>query len=650
MVFDQGVLHVIGKVKGKQIQTRHKNNTHTNLAQLRNILETGQMRVCIIRSLGGIGDVLMSTPTLRAIKHQWPGCHLTYATDFKYMDGSLKDILLYNPYIDDLISYHIVDRQKFDFISDITSCCIAAERSNARPPNRIEIFADHVGVDLSQSGYLPDYIVSDSEKAFAKEKLQRYPLHAPNTKRIGIQVRTSTVARTWPIEKTRELAIKLAADRSLQVCIFDSPFGQGPREDWNISGLVNLSNMDIRSTAALINEMDLIVTPDTGMLHIAGALNKRIVSLWAGIDYNARINHYPNAVPIVRENYKCYPCFYSPQECQNKYTCLHSISVDEVSEAVYNLLDKPILEVSRTFIEKSGVVDIIRKTGGVGDIVCTTAAVHEFKKQKPDLDIRMILPAQYLDIYKHNPDISELIPLEQYRECSKSVYDLTAVDARAEVAALKQHLNPPSRKHTYLQALGVSTSEILQPVIYLTEEEKQWAKAKLFQNIPGKKTVGVVLFAAESYRCWPLEHYSELFKIAEKELLDTTFVLLDGQRIRQNFGSNVLDMSGFQLREFFSLINAVDVILAPDTSVIHIAGAFHKPCIALFGPIDWKTRCSGYLNSTILCSQRKCVPCWRNINIPCKQNPGNDISKCLVDIKPIQVLGAVQNAIQTIER
>jgi ADP-heptose:LPS heptosyltransferase len=439
-IFEQGVLKVVGKPLGRQVfKPRVSTQIGTSLTQLQQIVNTGQMRICIVRSLGGIGDVLMSTPLLRAIKYQWPNCHLTYATDFKYVNGGLKDILLYNPYIDELISHHSVAGREFDFKADITSCCIHAEKQIQRPPNRIDIFAEHVGVSLAETGHLPDYIVSTTEQQWAKEKLSRFPLRTQNTRRIGIQVRSSTLTRSWPLEKVRELAIKLAAHDDIQVCIFDSVHGQGPREEWNISRLVNLSDLSIRPTAALINEMDLFIAPDSGLLHVAGALNKRIVALFAGTDSNARINYYPNAVAIARNDWKCWPCWYSGEACNRQYTCIHSITVDEVYNAVMQLLVTPQVLRSVYIPEQSQTnkeINIIRAVGGLGDLICVSAVIHAYKVQHPDIAINLFVPEQYNDIFIGNPDITQLKSC-QTPILSKYCCNLTDVDAKHEVAALK---------------------------------------------------------------------------------------------------------------------------------------------------------------------------------------------------------------------
>ena len=334
--------------------------------------------IIVHNSLGGIGDVLMTTPTLRALKYQWPESRLTYATDFQYMDGALKDVLLYNPDIDELLPHQVAKSKDYDLQVDVTSVCIGAEKPNAVVANRIDMFAEHVGVSLKNTGFLPTYIISKEEKVWAKKKLDRYPRKRPNSVRIGIQARSSTASRSWELSKVRELAARLVNEIGAQVIVFDTSHGHGESESWNMTGIVGFKDYKIRQVAALINEMDLMITPDSGLMHIAGALNKKMVTIWAGTDPNARINHYPNAIAIARTHYSCQPC---------------------VTGDSYVLTDKGYKEI----------VDIVK-----GDLVKTATGLYKpvTKLHKNRLDDRQILqitPMGYTEPIKVTNDHKLLI-------------------------------------------------------------------------------------------------------------------------------------------------------------------------------------------------------------------------------------------------
>ncbi len=94
----------------------------------------------------------------------------------------------------------------------------------------------------------------------------------------------------------------------------------------------------IADAAGLIAEADLVVAPDTGVLHVADALGTPVVALFGPKDpavYGPR--HAPRR--IVRSGAPCSPC--TRRECTHR-TCMRSITVAMVLEAAGELLGETI--------------------------------------------------------------------------------------------------------------------------------------------------------------------------------------------------------------------------------------------------------------------------------------------------------------------
>jgi ADP-heptose:LPS heptosyltransferase len=94
-------------------------------------------------------------------------------------------------------------------------------------------------------------------------------------------------------------------------------------------------------TAAIISQLDLFATGDTGLMHIAYGVGTPTVSLFgAGIQKKwAPIgeNHI-----AINKNLSCSPCTkfgYTPR-CPYGVKCLSEITVEEVKEAVLKLLSR----------------------------------------------------------------------------------------------------------------------------------------------------------------------------------------------------------------------------------------------------------------------------------------------------------------------
>lgn len=306
------------------------------------------------RRLGGIGDVIMTTPLVKAIRQRYPNCHLTYATDVAYADGALADVLKHNPYIDEIIPSQVADPSSYDVAVDVTDCCIQYERTQGKshPMNRIDIFASHAGIPLLDK--CPTYVVTKEEQEWAKKLVDRVikeyslTLKREDMTLIGIVPKSNSMIRDWPEENMRRLTAMLTNNPNFVAFII----GSDKRLDWQLFKTFSLLEYKIRPKVAVMNELDLIVSADTGPIHLAGALHKKIVGLFGPIPAQARINHYEWAVAIEKKNLACKGesgCWYNPS-CNriNTYApCMINISVDEVYRTTMNLLSRtePIREI-----------------------------------------------------------------------------------------------------------------------------------------------------------------------------------------------------------------------------------------------------------------------------------------------------------------
>ena len=80
----RGVILPAGKViPGKALNVNSKKRKPNTKIRLDKLLRSASPKICIKRRLGGIGDVLMTTPLIKAMKMLIPQCHLIYATDLK---------------------------------------------------------------------------------------------------------------------------------------------------------------------------------------------------------------------------------------------------------------------------------------------------------------------------------------------------------------------------------------------------------------------------------------------------------------------------------------------------------------------------------------------------------------------------------------
>lgn len=212
---------------------------------------------------------------------------------------------------------------------------------------------------VSKEDKLPYYYVKDNEKKQAEKLLKHCPGY--NKMRIGVQMHASSLPRTWDkfdklllalCSKYPQTAVYSMGDPVAQILEL-SP-GERPR---NYLPLAGKTHGDGRLWGACISMLDLLVTVDSGALHLAGATGVPVVGIFSTVPSYTRMQYYKNAIGIDSK-YHCAPCFRVGMECaktvpttgesfrpslsirgrNHSYPCLASITVEEVIEAVSKLI------------------------------------------------------------------------------------------------------------------------------------------------------------------------------------------------------------------------------------------------------------------------------------------------------------------------
>lgn len=632
-----------GKMPGRIVNIKTKRNTGNNKIRLDKLLRSTTPKILVKRRLGGIGDVLMTTPLLRALKELIPNCELTYATDLKYAQEALADIIKHNPYVDHLIANDEINEYQYDYSVDITSTGLSKERSGSIPPNRIDLFAEEVGISID-SNPVPIYELTTSEKNWGRDYIKKLKLSKTI---IAIQTRSNDARRTWPSKHIKDLCKLLDKRDNVSVLLFD--WGKTTKE-WSNLGLENIhliANETLNHTASIIHHCDLVVCPDSSMLHLAGALNKKIVTVFGPIPPESRINHYTNATAVVKR-LTCHPCWYTPRcikgNSQN-LECLHKVNAQEVLIEIDKKLMEPMKvhkdiiygkDISNKGQDNIILIKIVK--AGLGDMLMTTPALAALKEKYPNKEIHVACEPKTWPVLDNNPNVDKLLNCNDKFNPRRyfMVIDISSPCARyetARVAANKQVQK--TRVEIFAEAMKVrELIKKLTPEYYIKEEDLSWAKEFIKKTRKTTKPlIAVGLRSAEMYRNWPEEKYNELFDEISKEF---EIIILDHSR--QYSFTNVIDACGFDIQKAIAILSQCDGLITVDSGLLHFGAALDIPIIALFGPIDYKSRCKGYNKITVVQSDLKCIPCWRNAVMPCKEtNFIKGYSKCMEAIPTKQI-------------
>ncbi len=148
--------------------------------------------------------------------------------------------------------------------------------------------------------------------------------------------------KLWPGERFAALAESLSRQRGAAIVFSGSREDRGSLEHTLrrihfIPKLLNLAGQTrLKELAALFALADLVVTTDTGPMHLAAAVHAPLIALF-GPTAPWRTGPYGNGHVILREPLNCSPCF--KRSCTSR-ECMNSISLEEVLEAAEAKLDE----------------------------------------------------------------------------------------------------------------------------------------------------------------------------------------------------------------------------------------------------------------------------------------------------------------------
>ncbi|MFA6411698.1 MAG: glycosyltransferase family 9 protein [Syntrophales bacterium] len=165
---------------------------------------------------------------------------------------------------------------------------------------------------------------------------QRHPLF------VGINPGGDRANRRWPIERYATVGNKIAATLNARILIFGGPGEEqiaGSIQGKMKSEVVNLAgNLSINDLAYVISRLDLLITNDSGPMHIAAATKTPVVAIF-GPEDPVLMRPYTSE-DLYRVIYKPLPCRPCQKDQCARPLCLEAITPDEVLSSCMELLAK----------------------------------------------------------------------------------------------------------------------------------------------------------------------------------------------------------------------------------------------------------------------------------------------------------------------
>lgn len=252
----------------------------------------------------GMGDAIMLTPVLRDLKKRFPVAELHIACFAKY-----RDALFNLPYIDGFMPWPLPNEEA-DQYDGIVFLEGFGQHPMARTHHQSEVFAEICGVKLTDKRC--DYLPTPAERDAAIETFPRIA----GRKRMGLQVQASHRCRTYPADQMRDL-MQISIKDGWEVYLMGAPNEFACKPMGHMHDLREKAPA-FRDSAAFLLTCDIFVGPDSGFLHVAGAMDVPAIGLFGAFPWKLRTANY-KSVFAIQGNGPCSPCFHSPTRLQSPF-------------------------------------------------------------------------------------------------------------------------------------------------------------------------------------------------------------------------------------------------------------------------------------------------------------------------------------------
>ncbi|MEW6683063.1 MAG: lipopolysaccharide heptosyltransferase II [Nitrospirota bacterium] len=350
-------------------------------------------RSLLVRAPNWIGDAVMATPTLTALRAGFPAARISVLGR-----SAVADVLAGHPAVDEVVvddhrGSHSgvlgrvrlaaeIRRRAFDTVLLLpNSFDSALAAAWARVPTRVGYRTDGRGPLLSvalpaprrplphmTSYYLGllsawgldgdaravSLAVTANERDNARERLAEWG--AKSTDRIVAMNPGAAYgsAKRWPAERFAAVANRLVRDGGFVIVLGSA--AERALGDTITAGLdgraVNAAGLTtIRDVMAILTWCRRLVTNDSGPMHLAAALGVPVTAIFGPTDPRAT-SPIGQRVTLLQHAVDCAPCRY--RDCPIDHRCMTAVSVDEVYAAIGRSATG---EIQIVFLDRDGTLN-----------------------------------------------------------------------------------------------------------------------------------------------------------------------------------------------------------------------------------------------------------------------------------------------------
>ncbi len=329
----------------------------------------------MVRATNWIGDGVMNTPALGAIRATFPQAEIVVVAN-----PIVAELFIHHPYCDRVLVYdkkgdhkgirgllrfcRRLRQERFDLAILLQKAVEAAIMAFLTGiPQRIGYATDGRGLLLTHRLPLTAEVRCQHHTQHYLHMLRQFGIEGGDGEQL-LQCSTEErawaeqtlgegnwvainpgaaygSAKRWIPERFAEVGDRLAEEFGGKVLLTGGPGEQEIGKD--IEGAMKsrplnlIGQTSVRQMMAVLARCRLLVSNDSGPMHVGAALGVPIVAIFGSTDHTTTYP-YTDLRKVVRKDFECAPCL--KRQCPTDHRCMEAVTADDVVFAANELLSE----------------------------------------------------------------------------------------------------------------------------------------------------------------------------------------------------------------------------------------------------------------------------------------------------------------------
>lgn len=330
----------------------------------------------LVRATNWIGDAILTLPAMDSIRATYPAAHIAvlakpWVADIYRLFSAADEIIIYENKYDNAAGVlrlaGLLKKRKFQAAILLQNAIEAAIMTfAARIPVRAGYNTDGRGILLTHSvkrsreilklhqtdyylamagalGFIPVnkemHLETKIDPAEARKVLNKYTGNEAEAIAVIAPGATYGPAKRWFPARFAAVADKINETYGCRIILLGGNSDRETAEEvrsLSHTGLINLAGKtNLQEAIYLISRCRIMISNDSGLMHIAGALNRPTIAVFGSTNPKTTAPVGGKSV-VIHKEINCSPCL--KEVCPSDFRCMEMISVEDVWQAAQKLL------------------------------------------------------------------------------------------------------------------------------------------------------------------------------------------------------------------------------------------------------------------------------------------------------------------------